>query len=237
MPEQRDKSVAELVFDVSERTSTLIREEVELAKAEITEKVTKLLRGSAVGAAAGVFAFLALILVMEGFAWLLNEEVFDNSWAGFFVEAAIFLLVAAGAGWFAYTSVKAGSPPVPEQAIEEAKLIRETIEGDEPAPAPATPAAGARHAPAIPGSGRMSAHPEPVRPSTTGLPGRTPAQIRADIDAQRRDLGNSVDELRTRVTELTDWRRQVREHRSQLIVGAAVVGFAVGGLMMLRRRG
>jgi uncharacterized membrane protein YqjE len=143
MPEPREKSVAELVFDVSERTSTLIREEVELAKAEVTEKVTKLLRGSAVGAAAGVFAFLALILVMEGFAWLLNEEVFDNSWAGFFVEAAIFLLVAAGAGWFAYTSVKAGSPPVPEQAIEEAKLIRETIEGEEAEPATAATAAGA----------------------------------------------------------------------------------------------
>jgi uncharacterized membrane protein YqjE len=141
MPEPKDKSVAELVFDVSERTSSLIREEVELAKTEVTEKVTKLLRGSAVGVAAGVFAFLALILVMEGFAWLLNEEVFDNSWAGFFVEAAVFLLVAAGAGWFAYRSVKAGSPPVPEQAIEEAKRIRETIEGDEKAPA-ATPSAG-----------------------------------------------------------------------------------------------
>ena len=152
MPEPRDKSVAELVFDVSERTSTLIREEVELAKAEITEKVTKLLRGSAVGAAAGVFAFLALILVMEGFAWLLNEEVFDNSWAGFFVEAAIFLLVAAGAGWFAYTSVRAGSPPVPEQAIEEAKLIRETIEGDEPVSAPAAPAAGTATPPPSPGA-------------------------------------------------------------------------------------
>jgi uncharacterized membrane protein YqjE len=152
MPEQRDKSVAELVFDVSERTSTLIREEVELAKAEITEKVTKLLRGSAVGAAAGVFAFLALILVMEGFAWLLNEEVFDNSWAGFFVEAAIFLLVAAGAGWFAYTSVKAGSPPVPEQAIEEAKLIRETIEGDEAVSAPAAPTTGTATPPQSPGT-------------------------------------------------------------------------------------
>jgi uncharacterized membrane protein YqjE len=150
MPESRDKSVTELVFDVSERTSTLIREEVELAKAEITEKVTKLLRGSAVGAAAGAFAFLALILVMEGFAWLLNEEVFDNSWAGFFVEAAIFLLVAAGAGWFAYKSVKAGSPPVPEQAIEEAKLIRETIEGEEPAQA--APAVEAATPPQTPGA-------------------------------------------------------------------------------------
>ena len=81
------------------------------------------------------------------------------------------------------------------------------------------------------------AHPEPTRPSSAGMPGRTPAQIRRDIDSQRQDLGRSVEQLRNRVTELTDWRRQVREHRSQLIVGAAVVGFAVGGLMMLRRRG
>jgi uncharacterized membrane protein YqjE len=137
----KDKSVAELVFDVSERTSSLVREEVELAKAEISEKVTKLARGSAVGIAAGIFAFLALILAMEGIAWLLNEEVFDNRWAGFFVEAAVFLLIAAGAGYLAYRSVKAGSPPVPDQAIEEAKLIRTTIEGEEkPTPA-ATPAA------------------------------------------------------------------------------------------------
>ncbi len=71
---------------------------------------------------------------------------------------------------------------------------------------------------------------------TAGMPGRTPAQIRRDIDVQRQDLGRSVEQLRTRVTELTDWRRQVREHRSQLIAGAAVAGFALGGLMMLRRR-
>jgi hypothetical protein len=78
--------------------------------------------------------------------------------------------------------------------------------------------------------------PERARPTTAGMPGRTPAQIRRDIDAQRQDLGRSVEALRHRVGELTDFRRQVREHRSQLIVGAAVVGFAVGGLMALRRR-
>lgn len=67
-------------------------------------------------------------------------------------------------------------------------------------------------------------------------PGRTPAEIRRDIVAQRQDLAHSVQALRGRVAELTDWRRQVSEHRSQLIVGAAVAGFALGGLMMLRRR-
>jgi len=125
-----DRSVGELVFDVSEKTASLIREEIELAKAEISEKVGKILRGSAVGIAAGTFAFLALILVMEGFAWLLNEEVFDKAWPGFFVEAAIFLLIAAGAGFFAYRSLQAGSPPVPEQAIEEAKATKAALEGE-----------------------------------------------------------------------------------------------------------
>ena len=82
----------------------------------------------------------------------------------------------------------------------------------------------------------MSAHPEPARPPSAGMPGRSAAQIRRDIDLQRRDLGSSVELLRGRITELTDWRRQVAEHRSQLVVGAAVAGFALGGLMMLRRR-
>jgi hypothetical protein len=68
---------------------------------------------------------------MEGVAWLLAEEVFDgNAWPGFFVEAAIFLLIAAGAGLFAYRSVQAGAPPVPEQAIEEAKLTTEALKSD-----------------------------------------------------------------------------------------------------------
>jgi uncharacterized membrane protein YqjE len=128
--EPSDRSVSELVFDVSEQASTLIREEIELAKTEVSEKVNKILRGSAVGVAAGVFAFLALILVMEGIAWLLNEEVFDKAWPGFFIEAAVFLLIAALAGLFAYRSLQAGAPPVPEQAIEEAKLTKTALEGE-----------------------------------------------------------------------------------------------------------
>ncbi len=68
------------------------------------------------------------------------------------------------------------------------------------------------------------------------MPERTAAEIRRDIDLQRNQVGTSVEALRGRVTELTDWRRQVREHRSELIVGAAVIGFALGGLAMLRRR-
>lgn len=77
---------------------------------------------------------------------------------------------------------------------------------------------------------------EPVARAAAGAPGRSSAQIRRDVELQRQELGRSVEALRGRVAELTDWRRQVREHRRELIIGAAVVGFAVGGLMALRRR-
>ena len=77
---------------------------------------------------------------------------------------------------------------------------------------------------------------EPVARRTAGAPGRSSAQIRADIEAQREQLSHSVEMLRGRVNELTDWKRQVREHRREIVIGAAVVGFAIGGLLALRRR-
>lgn len=90
----------------------------------------------------------------------------------------------------------------------------------------------------------MSSHPEPRpsqgivagQPTTTGMPGRSAAQIRRDIALQRQELSSSVEALRGRVHELTDWRRQIREHKRGLIVGAAAAGFAVGTILALRRR-
>jgi hypothetical protein len=90
----------------------------------------------------------------------------------------------------------------------------------------------------------MSSLPEPRpseqvvagQPTTTGMPGRSAAQIRRDIALQRQELSGSVEALRGRVHELTDWRRQVREHKRELVIGAAAVGFAVGTMLALRRR-
>jgi uncharacterized membrane protein YqjE len=128
-PPPSQRPIGDLVVEVTENASTLVREEIELAKAEVSEKVGKILRGSVVGIAAGVFAFLALILIMHGVAWLLAEELFDGkAWPGFFIEAAVFLLVAALAGFIASKALKQGAPPVPEQAIAEAKLTKEMLE-------------------------------------------------------------------------------------------------------------
>ncbi|HKJ35567.1 MAG TPA: DUF3618 domain-containing protein [Solirubrobacterales bacterium] len=80
----------------------------------------------------------------------------------------------------------------------------------------------------------MSDTPTPT--SRPGAPGRSADQIRNDIAAQQSQLAGSVDALRGRVNELTDWRRQVREHRTEIVATAAVAGFVVGGLVALSRR-
>jgi uncharacterized membrane protein YqjE len=128
-PPPDDRSVTELVFDVSERVSSLVREEIALAKAEVSEKVGSILRGSAVGIAAGIFAFLGLILLMHAIAWLIDDLFFEGDiWVGFAIEAGLFFLVAGLAGFAAYKAVKKGAPPVPAMAIEEGKRIRQTLE-------------------------------------------------------------------------------------------------------------
>lgn len=72
-------------------------------------------------------------------------------------------------------------------------------------------------------------------------PQRTPEQIRSSIEANRAELALSIDRLRGEVAELTDWRKQVRRHQREVLIGAAVAGFVIGGGIaalggILRRR-
>lgn len=129
VPPPRDpRSVAEMAMDVSERVSFLVREEIELAKTEVTEKATSLIKGSVVGIVAGVFALLGLAMLMHAFAWLLNDLFFgDTIWLGFLTEAVMWFVIAGAAGFFAFKAVKAGAPPTPDMAIEEGKEIREAL--------------------------------------------------------------------------------------------------------------
>ena len=72
---------------------------------------------------------------------------------------------------------------------------------------------------------------------------RTPEEIRASIEANRLELGVSVQKLRNEVAEVTDWRKQLRANQQNVMIGAAVAGFvltggiaAIGGLFRRRRR-
>ena len=58
---------------------------------------------------------------------------------------------------------------------------------------------------------------------------RTPEEIRASVQETRRELEFSLNDLQSKVTELTDWRSQIAQHRKQIVIGAAVAGFVVGG--------
>jgi hypothetical protein len=128
---QDQQNIAAALVDVSERVTLLVREEIELAKAEVASKLKKLIRGLVVGAAAGVFLLLALLFALHGFAWLLWYELptgrTPNFFWGFFALAAILVILAVVAGLLAFKLVRAASPPVPSMALDEARKIRETV--------------------------------------------------------------------------------------------------------------
>lgn len=148
--------IAAAITEVSERASVLIREEIELAKTEITEKTTRLAKGAIVAIVAGVFFFTALFFVLIGLAWLLYYELpigneFTYFW-GFFAMALILVVLGAIAGLLAAKAVKSGAPPVPAMAIEEARKIRETVNSSSDGPAAAAMSTPARIPVPIPDS-------------------------------------------------------------------------------------
>jgi Putative Actinobacterial Holin-X, holin superfamily III len=124
-----DKNLGDIVSEVSEKASLLVRQEIDLAKAEVTGKLSKLARGAGVGAAAGVFLIFGITMFFHTLAWFLID-LFDFSaiWYGFAIVTGFLFLLAILAALLAYRLFKKGAPPTPDLAIEEAKLIREQFE-------------------------------------------------------------------------------------------------------------
>jgi H+/Cl- antiporter ClcA len=130
-----DVKIGQAVQEVSDRAQILIREEIELAKAEVLEKVNALVKGAVVGIVAGVFAVFGLNFLLHGASWALWFGLFSGSsnyfW-GFFIVAGVLFLLGALAGFLATRAFKRVSPPTPELAIDEAKRIRETVKSEHP---------------------------------------------------------------------------------------------------------
>jgi uncharacterized small protein (DUF1192 family) len=127
--ENGNENLATAVTEVSERVTVLIREEIELAKAEMVEKVSSLARGAAAVAAGAVFGLFALIVALSALAWGLDAALTDSAgdiWVGFTIVLGILLVLAIGAFLFAWRKLKVGAP-TPKMAIDEAKKIRETV--------------------------------------------------------------------------------------------------------------
>jgi uncharacterized membrane protein YqjE len=129
MADQTPSELGQAIQEVTEKAQLIVREEIELAKAEVTEKVTKLLKGAVVGIAAGIFLVFGLIYLLHALSWLIWDLIGDsrNFWIGFGIVALLLFLLGAVAGFLAARFFKKGAPPTPEMAIEEAQLIKETV--------------------------------------------------------------------------------------------------------------
>jgi uncharacterized membrane protein YqjE len=148
MTDQQSSELARAVQDITEKAQLLVHEEIELAKAEMTDKVTKLLKGAVFGIVAGLFAVFALVYLLHALSWGLWEIIGGdtNYWLGFVITGALILILGAIAGLIAMRLIKKGTPPKPELAIEEAQLIKGTLTAS-PASQAVGPV-GAREAPA-----------------------------------------------------------------------------------------
>ena len=123
------ENFATAVTEVSDRVTVLVREEVELAKAEITQKVSSLARGTVAVLLGAVFGVFALIFALEALAWGLNAILIDGAgdlWIGFAIVFGVLALLTIAVFLFAWRKLRVG-PPTPQMAIDEAKRIRETV--------------------------------------------------------------------------------------------------------------
>ena len=132
------------VDDVREKVQLLIQEEIALAKAELSEKLRRLVVGAVFGIVAGAFAVFALIYLVEALAWGLYDVGWAGTthyWWGFLIAGVLLILIGVICGLIAARLVKRAVPPAPQMAIEEGKLIRETLQHPHPVEArvPAAP--------------------------------------------------------------------------------------------------
>jgi uncharacterized small protein (DUF1192 family) len=122
---QPDSNLAQVVTEVSERMSLLVREEIELARAEVTQKVTSIARGAVAVAAGAVFGVFAIVFLLLTAAWGLNSLI-GSLWLGFLIVLGLLTVATVGAFLFAWRKFKVGAP-APTMALDEAKKIRATV--------------------------------------------------------------------------------------------------------------
>jgi uncharacterized membrane protein YqjE len=125
----RPQEIGHTIAEISEKASLLVREEIALAKAEITQKATRLGKGAVVAGAAGVFAILGLIMLLHTIAWFFVWLIDGPIVWGFLIVTVLLFVCAGIAGMIGIRWIKKGAPPTPDMAIEEAKAIRDTVSG------------------------------------------------------------------------------------------------------------
>jgi protein-S-isoprenylcysteine O-methyltransferase Ste14 len=123
-----DKQLGEIVNEVSAKASLLVKEEIELAKAEVAQKAKRLGIGAGLAAVAGAFLLFFLIFFLHMLALGFSDWFDLKPWVGYAIVCILLLVFAGVLGLIAMRLFKKGSPPVPQMAIDEAKKTRAVIE-------------------------------------------------------------------------------------------------------------
>lgn len=121
-----ERTIGQLVSDATNDLSTLVRSEIELAKSEVTDGVTKLGKGVVFFAIAGVLALYLLGLLLFAAAWGI-EAAGLPMWAALLIVSGVLLLIIAGLGLAGYLVYIKKAQPKPVRAIENAQQTVNTL--------------------------------------------------------------------------------------------------------------
>lgn len=132
MPKPEDHTpLGESIGEIIDRTTKIVHEEIELAKAEMAAAAQDLLRGSVAGIVGGVFAFFGLFILLIAFSFLVADAVGAwYPWLGFFIVAFICFIVGGLLAFVALKKIKKGSQLAPTQAIDEAKQTKSALQAE-----------------------------------------------------------------------------------------------------------
>jgi uncharacterized membrane protein YqjE len=128
MTEHETSELGKAIQEVSEKAALLVHEEIELAKAEVFQKLKSLGRAALLGGIGAVFLVAGLIYFLHFVALALADLLDANPWVGYLIVTAALWLTGALAVFVASRFVRKGTPPTPQMAIEEAQLIKQTIQ-------------------------------------------------------------------------------------------------------------
>lgn len=127
-PTTAEKPLGEIVSDVTKQAQLLVREEIELAKAEVTQQVSRIVKGVAAFGIAAFFALMMLVFLLHTLSWGFTDWLGVKQWVGFGITTVLLLVFTGLAALIGIRMVKKGTPPTPQLAIEEAQKTKAALQ-------------------------------------------------------------------------------------------------------------
>jgi uncharacterized membrane protein YqjE len=127
-PGTGEKQLGEIVADVTQKAQLLVREEIALAKAEISTKTSRIVKGIVFFSVAGFFALLMTIFLLHMLSIGISDWFDLKAWVGYAATSLLLLILTVVAALVGLRMFKKGAPPTPDYAIEEAQKTRAVLE-------------------------------------------------------------------------------------------------------------